>query len=51
MELTKRELQLLARACLALAADFNTKDEDTDTLDNLYDYLRHILRQTRKIAV
>ena len=45
MELTKRELELVARACLALAADFNTKDEDADTLDSLYDYFNDLAEE------
>jgi hypothetical protein len=35
MTFTKRELELLAKACLMLAADKRTNDTDTDILDEL----------------
>ena len=35
MTFTKRELELLAKACLMLAADKHTNDTDTDILDEL----------------
>lgn len=37
-EFTKRELELIARACLHLAAKETTEDEDMDILDTLCDY-------------
>lgn len=37
MTFTKKELELLARACLCLAADDRTNDEDMDILDYLAD--------------
>ena len=39
MTFTKKELELLARACLCVAADDNTNDEDMDILDYLADNL------------
>lgn len=45
MELTKRQLELVARACLALAADENTKDETANELDDLYDYFNDLAEE------
>lgn len=42
MELTKRQLELVARACLATAADENTKIEVANELDELYDYFMEL---------
>lgn len=39
MTFTKKELELLTRACLCLAADDRTSDEDMDILDYLADNL------------
>lgn len=45
MELTKRQLDLVARACLALAAHENTDGETADELDELYDYFAELAEE------
>ena len=37
LEFTKRELELIAHACLALAASDRVNDDDSDTLDYLHE--------------
>lgn len=45
MELTKRQLELVARACLFAAADENTKLETANELDELYDYFMELAEE------
>lgn len=45
MTFTKKELELLAKACLFLAADESTSDEDMDILDYLSDNLAEMAEE------